>query len=98
MFYFKIVIRLISATVISLAIIALLFSQLNNSIGDAATALWVDAILFVQIPLTILLLLVSTYTYLTQRSFWLPFETEYYFVFASLAPIIIICLFVVAIP
>jgi len=75
-----------------MAFIGLVLLFLNDSYDSMSYALhyiWAFAFLFVHIPSTALLLLVSVITYLIKRVFWSLFKIEYYFLFVSLSPFVI---------
>jgi|SRR5579863_8819895 len=90
MFPFRIILRYIFGAGISLSLFAFLSEifNVNHLVWGNELMwryLWVCFILFVQIPAVVLLIIVSGYTYLTQRVFWSLFKTEYYYLFATIA-------------
>ncbi len=89
MFYFRITLRYILGTIASLYIITLLFHVFKNGIEIGSGHILAYAIVLVQIPAAILLIIISVYSYLTKKVFWSLFKIEYCFLFATLVPFII---------
>jgi hypothetical protein len=89
MHYFKIILRFIFGTVTTLWLIMIVGNIFKSDMADFAAYILAYLILFVQIPSAILLILVSTYTFLTKRIFWSLFKIEYYFLIISLSPIML---------
>jgi len=84
MFYFKMIIRFILGIGAVLYVIALLFQIFHNNLHYEVIYICAMYFLFVEFPATILFLLVSAYSYLSNRIFWSLFKIEYYFLIANL--------------
>jgi len=89
MYYFRITLRFIFGIVTSLYIITILSQILKNGIEYSSGYIFAYTFLFMQIPASLVLIVVSIYSYLTKRVFWSLFRIEYFFFIASVSPFFI---------
>jgi len=91
---FRIILRYIFGIGIALCVLTFLaktfkIDQLVGGNDLLCRYLWVWFILFVQFPAVVLLIIISVYTYLTQRIFWSLFKPEYTYLLVTIAFVII---------
>lgn len=87
--YLRITLRVILSIIAFLYVITILSDLFKSNITDLVSHISGFVSLFIQIPLTLVMLFISAYNYFTKKSFWSILKIEYYFLLASLFPFII---------
>jgi hypothetical protein len=89
MYYLKITLRFAFGAVIALFLITILSHIFNNGTEDVAAYAYARSVFFLELPASLILLIISMYSYLKKKVPWSFFRIEYSFLIASMSPFFI---------